>query len=148
MKTEFEEGGCCPDAECFGILQYPPVQNCSCHINAPCSPCVDNRLKCPDCSWIEPEPEYIQPSQAEKDGWAKYMANWEDARRRGHTFAHGGRIFNMREDGRSGSTMVFSGDYEGPVTAADILEYLGDGTFGHRGPSFSGGRFSYTKITD
>lgn len=67
---------------------------------------------------------------------------------RGHTFPHGGRVFNINHDGSSGSTMVFTGQYEGEVTAADIFAYLGDGTFGHRGPSLGNGRFTYTKITD
>jgi hypothetical protein len=48
--------------------------------------------------------------------------------------------------------MVYTGKYEGAVTAAEILAHFGDGTFGHRGPTLYGddksGRFTYTKITD
>lgn len=44
--------------------------------------------------------------------------------------------------------MVWTGEYEGPVTAKEIIDYFGDGTFGHRGPYLFGNRFEYTKITD
>jgi len=145
--SDHEEGGVCP--ECDGTLEYPPVRGCYCHISPPCSACTDLRLKCVDCGWEEPEPEEPPPpTQAERDGWAKYLADWEAARQRGHILPGGGRIFNIHEDGRSGSTMVFTGQYEGEVTAKEIFDYLGDGTFGHRGPTLGNGRFSYTKITD
>ncbi|MDR3582522.1 MAG: hypothetical protein P4L67_04585 [Candidatus Pacebacteria bacterium] len=44
--------------------------------------------------------------------------------------------------------MVYRGRYEGNVTAKDIIEALGDGSFGHRGPILRNGHFTYTKITD
>ena len=143
-----EEGMVCPKCQ-QGHLEIPPVKGCSCHISPPCSACTDNRLTCDACGWEEPEPEPPPPpTQSERDGWARRQAEWEAARKRGHTFPSGGRIFNVDHDGRSGSTMVFSGEYEGDVTAKDIFEYLGDGTFGHRGPYLGRGRFTYTKITD
>lgn len=37
---------------------------------------------------------------------------------------------------------------EGDVTAKEILEAIGTGTFGHRGPSIFGNTFTYTKVTD
>jgi hypothetical protein len=64
----------------------------------------------------------------------------------------GKRLVNWSYDSRSGSTMVYTGKYEGAVTAQDIFTRFGDGTFGHRGPTLCGddksGRFTYTKITD
>jgi hypothetical protein len=147
MNTVFEEGGKCP--ECEGSLYYPKVRGCSCHINPPCSACTDQRLQCDTCDWEESEPEPTPPpTQAERDGWAKWLKEWEEARQRGHTLPGGGRIFDIHDDGRSGSTMVITGRYEGDVTAAEIFAYFGDGTFGHRGPTLANGRFSYTKITD
>lgn len=44
--------------------------------------------------------------------------------------------------------MVWRGKYAGPVTPEDIIKHFGDGSFGHRGPTMSGGTFTYTKITD
>lgn len=147
MSDHHEEGDACP--ECEGTLQYPPVRDCSCHINPPCHACTSIRLTCEDCGWEEPEPEPLPPpTQAERDRWAKYMADWEAARKRGHILPGGGRIFDISYDGSSGSTMEFRGRYEGNVTAKEIFDHLGDGTFGHRGPALMNGRFTYTKITD
>lgn len=149
LPDDPEEGSTCP--ECHeGSMQFPRVENCSCHLSAPCSACTDSHLICDHCEWeFEPEPpQKKEPTQQDRDAWAKYQRDWEAARSKGHTFPNGGRIFNIDHDGRSGSTMVFRGQYEGEVTAKEIFEYLGDGTFGHRGPFVNNGRFTYTKITD
>lgn len=49
-----EEGDTCP--KCGGELGYDRVNNCSCHINPPCSQCVNNPLVCLKCGY-EPYPE-------------------------------------------------------------------------------------------
>ena len=56
-----EEGDKCPQ-NCQGKLEYKPVENCSCHINPPCSACTDNALTCNDCGWKEEAPafKYVQ----------------------------------------------------------------------------------------
>lgn len=65
MNNKFEEGCKCP--ECHqGIMQYPQVENCSCHINPPCSACTSNLLTCSKCGCEEPEPEPLpQPTKAQ-----------------------------------------------------------------------------------
>ena len=64
----------------------------------------------------------------------------------------GKEIYDYRYDSRSGSTMVWTGRYKGPVKASDILKHFGSGTFGHRGPTMTGnadgGHFSFTQLTD
>lgn len=43
-----ESGDVCPN--CIGgTLQLPEVENCACHIAAPCGACVDNPLTCDTC---------------------------------------------------------------------------------------------------
>ena len=44
-----EEGDPCGDTCCDGILQYPAVENCSCHITPPCKQCLDRMLTCTTC---------------------------------------------------------------------------------------------------
>jgi hypothetical protein len=44
-----EEGDKCPQPGCNGIMGYEPVENCSCHINPPCSRCEHNPLVCLEC---------------------------------------------------------------------------------------------------
>jgi len=47
---EIEEGDICPECN-NGIMGFEPVENCSCHINPPCSQCVNNPLVCLSCGW-------------------------------------------------------------------------------------------------
>jgi hypothetical protein len=56
-----EEGEPCP-TECGGVLIFPPVKNCSCHIRSPCSACVENKLACSECGWTQEEEEEITES--------------------------------------------------------------------------------------
>ena len=49
MRTELSEGDKCP--KCEGKMYYPPVENCSCHINPPCSACTNNVLTCDQCGF-------------------------------------------------------------------------------------------------
>jgi len=152
MAKKYEkEGDACPECK-VGHFHYGKVQRCYCHTSPPCSACVDNPLVCDECGHeAELEPEKVQ-TEEERLFWAKYSEEEgrkrDERRKQGHTFPHGGRIFDVDWDGSSGSTMEYRGKYEGPVTAADILEHLGYGTFGHRGPSLWNGSFAYTKITD
>lgn len=46
-----EEGEICRRRGCAGILAYPRVENCSCHISPPCTACVENAVRCPECDW-------------------------------------------------------------------------------------------------
>ena len=48
------EGDHCPECE-EGILYYPPVENCTCHIHPPCPQCVNRKLECLSCGWEEEE---------------------------------------------------------------------------------------------
>lgn len=52
MKIGTEEGDLCDRKGCHGVLEYPLVENCSCHISSPCYPCTDNRLACMACGWV------------------------------------------------------------------------------------------------
>lgn len=49
MSEIIEEGDFCGVDGCFGVMGYHDVENCSCHINPPCSNCVDNPLVCLVC---------------------------------------------------------------------------------------------------
>jgi len=55
--TKYEEGEPCPEDGCPGVLEYPPVEGCTCWINPPCAACMDNKLTCTVCGW-ENEGEY------------------------------------------------------------------------------------------
>ena len=141
MNHGLYEGDKC--RECGGIMKYPKVENCSCHINPPCSACMNNLLTCCECGFEE------EPIVSEE----KYRMFCPGVTEIYHTrpskeLGNGKRIFDYDYDSRSGSTMVYKGRYKGDVTPDDIISAFGPGTFGHRGPYLSNGRFIYTKVTD
>lgn len=45
--------GAIPDGattiRCFGTMEFPEVENCSCHILPPCFACTENKLTCSEC---------------------------------------------------------------------------------------------------
>lgn len=48
----YEKGDICNRNGCIGIIdEYEGEGGCTCHINPPCSYCVDSRAYCPECSW-------------------------------------------------------------------------------------------------
>ena len=44
-----QEGDDCPIEGCNGEIVIEKVENCSCHINPPCSECIAARLICDEC---------------------------------------------------------------------------------------------------
>lgn len=132
------EGDICNRDGCGGVLGYPPVQGCSCHINPPCSACVDNPLTCPVCGW-EAEPPPIEPPTpnysllpwplSEKRPLDPTKIDWHDI---GHT----------------NFTMIKRGVYPKGVTMVQVLDKIGRGTFGGRFNHFGNGKFEYVAYTD
>lgn len=54
------EGDVCNRNGCDGVLHFPPVADCCCHVSPPCQRCIENELCCTKCDWTpseeEPEP--------------------------------------------------------------------------------------------
>ena len=48
LQVGIEEGVVC-NRRCDGKMVLPPVENCSCHLSAPCGACEDNRPMCSSC---------------------------------------------------------------------------------------------------
>lgn len=154
---EVQEGDACPFG-CSGKLSYPKSENCTCHINPPCGSCTEVMLTCPVCGWEDDRQPLKPVPKSVSAEWKKWYRDnsppWNS------DLGDGKRLLDWKYDGRSGSTMVYTGRYEGSVTAKEILDHFGDGTFGHRGPTLSPitdkntgkslpkGSFTYTKITD
>lgn len=144
----WEEGNKCPNTHCSGhiVIDYPDG-GCRCHLCAPCSRCTSSFLRCDTCHNREPEDEApISYTSLAAAVMPKQCA------RPSKDLGNGKRIYDYDYDSRSGSTMAYKGKYEGPVTHQDIIDALGSGTFGHRGPFLHGdktrGSFTYTKIKD
>lgn len=137
----YDEGDC--PKECGGKLYIHKDGDCSCHINPPCSACQNSLLACNNCDWRD---EKVPVSTG------SYRLLESYSRNRTVTIGEGKQLIDFTYDSSSGSTMHYTGRYSGPVTAKDIVTYLGTGSWGHRGPHLYGdstrGHFTYTKITD
>ena len=53
MTIGTDEGEQCGRLGCTGELLYEVVENCSCHIAAPCNACMSVELYCPHCGMRE-----------------------------------------------------------------------------------------------
>jgi len=52
VLKKIEEGERCPQAFCQGYMQLVAPENCSCHINPPCSNCVNEfNVRCTECGF-------------------------------------------------------------------------------------------------
>lgn len=47
-----EVGQVCGIDGCDGIIKEHEPEDCSCHINPPCSACLSDRRYCPKCDWV------------------------------------------------------------------------------------------------
>ena len=130
-----EEGDTCSEFKCEGILLYPPVENCSCHIHPPCSACVDNLLVCPKCGWEPDEPEYKMVSDGDiqiREYKPRVLDNTK---------------IDYRIKPHSNSSQICEGVYPFGATKKEV-EAKVKGTFGGRFEYFYDGKFSYVAYTD
>ena len=136
-----EEGDKCPELGCGGVLYFPRVENCACHISPPCSACTDNRLTCNECGWTDDSPEEtyipVAPGLSMRELRPRPLDNTRvDWRAKLHT----------------GSSMIKEGVY--PPAWGDDAEAMikvraeVDGTFGGRFERFGGGKFKFIAYTD
>jgi hypothetical protein len=136
----YEEGDRCP--ECFkGTLYYPPVQNCTCHINPPCSACTDRQLECDKCGYQPEEPEY-------KDMMVTHMINGVCLVQIEYKPQP---LDNTKIDYRvkmhTSSSQICEGVYPEGTTRAEVEKKV-RGSFGGRFEHFGNGKFKYIAYTD
>ena len=57
-----EEGDSCNRNGCKGVMYFPPVENCSCHLgHPPCHNCTYSQLICRECGYEVGELEETAP---------------------------------------------------------------------------------------
>lgn len=136
----YEEGDLCP--ECHdGTLYYPPVKNCTCHINAPCSACVSNQLECNKCGYQPEEPEY-------KDIPVTYpIAGTYIAQREYKPRPLDSSKIDYRVKMHTSFSQICEGVYPDWATKEDVEEKV-RGSFGGRFECFGNGKFRYIAYTD
>lgn len=135
-----EEGSACGREGCGGVLAYRKSENCSCHINPPCSSCTNVPLHCPVCQWEEPREYVMNDYTVKEDRKTGVMLSWKP-RELDHT------KIDWRSCGHTHFTMVKEGVYPEGTTQAEVRKKV-DGTFGGRFEQFGGGRFRFIAYTD
>ena len=136
----YEEGDKCPECK-DGRLFYPPVQNCTCHINPPCSACTDRELECDKCGYQPEEPEYKDvPVTYDVGGF--YLAQREYKPR---------PLDNSKIDYRikmhTAASQICEGVYPKGTSMEEVRKVV-DGTFGGRFEHFGNGKFKFIAYTD
>lgn len=125
----------CPD--CGTRLKEKPVENCSCHINPPCSACTAPRMYC-DCGWEEKP--YVMNDYSCRVNKKGVIKSWklrdlDPTRIDYHIKAH------------TNSSQICEGVCPPGTTMEQVLEKV-RGTFGGRFEQFENGKFKYIAYTD
>jgi len=140
IEYGFEDGDICNRRRCRGIISIHDVENCSCHINPPCSACTSAKAYCPVCGWEEKDDIIVNDFVVNIDKSTGSYRTWTprpldknkiDFRNKSHTHF----------------SMIKEGVYPEGVTKEDVLKKV-KGTFGGRFDYFGDGKFKYIAYTD
>ena len=132
-----EEGDVCGVDGCNGHLKFEIVENCSCHISAPCTKCLNVNLYCPECGWTN-ENEPINRIINDNSGISivEHKPRQLDKTKIDYTSKM-----------HTASTMIREGVYPNGISR-DEVEQKVRGTFGGRFEKFENGKFRYIAYTD
>lgn len=135
----FEEGEICGRDGCDGVIKLQKTDNCSCHLNAPCAPCMSREFHCPDCGWVAEE-ERINDHVLKVNPQTRVIEHYvlrtlDPTKVDWHSFSH------------SNSSMIKEGVYPEGMQITEV-EALVKGTFGGGFAHFGSGKFKYIAYTD
>lgn len=134
------EGSICLRRGCMGVIESHEVEGCSCHINPPCSACVEPREYCTVCGWEAKDDISINGFKANVNRETGVYRTWTPI-----------PLDKTKIDWRSKShthfSMIKEGCYPEGTTKAEVLEKV-KGTFGGRFEYFDNGKFKYIAYTD
>jgi hypothetical protein len=129
---------------CIGIIERMDDDGgCSCHINPPCSYCVDATFICPVCDWNEvDEPDFETVEAA-----AERIENaWSPSRIVQLADLDNSEV-NWISKSHTNSSMIKEGVYPEGMTSGQVEQQV-RGTFGGRFAAFDNGKFKYIAYTD
>lgn len=136
----YEEGDKCPECS-DGKFKYVREGSCTCHINPPCSACVNQILECDKCGFQPEEPEYKEVAVT-PPSFGTYIAKIEYKPK---------PLDNTKIDYRikahTASTQICEGVYPIGTSRTDV-EKVVHGSFGGRFEYFGDGKFKYVAYTD
>lgn len=138
MEIGNEKGEVCNRNNCKGIIDEREKENgCSCHINPPCSSCVDDRNFCPECEWqgIDDQKEYTPNNQNYEPFKVRTFVDLDKSKIDWIYIPH------------THFTMKKVGVYPKHLTESEVRKEV-DGTFGGRFTKFQDGEFEFIAYTD
>jgi hypothetical protein len=138
-KFGTDEGEICWRNGCQGVIAVEPVENCSCHINPPCSACTTPREYCPECDWQAKDEDCRD--YAIRIDIATGSVNWGKPR------PLDPRKIDYRILPHTTSSQICEGVYPEGTTQDEVLARV-RGTFGGRMEHFANGKFRYIAYTD
>lgn len=140
MSFGYEEGSTCGRNGCTGAIELHEVEDCSCHLSAPCYEHTKPRAFCPDCGWEESDDHVINDYVVSVDKSSGVYRCWEPRK------LDSSKI-DWRNLPHSSCSMIKEGVYP-PGTTREDVEKLVVGTFGGRFAQFGNGTFKYIAYTD
>ena len=134
------EGDICNRHGCRGTISEHPVENCSCHINPPCSECTKPREFCPICGWETADDVIVNDAICNINRKTGVYRMWmprplDKSRIDWRTLYH------------TNFTQICEGCYPEGTTVEEV-RCLVNGTFGGRFEQFGEGKFRFVAYTD
>ncbi len=156
-KEGEEKGDICNRDGCKGILEDDGSmddRSCSCHINAPCSKCETDTIRCSECDWNYQEEwdNKYKVSQVNVDYYKNQQLEAQKRREEFYLLYRSSILvenFEYRVEGHTHFTMKKVGVFPVNMSIEDVRANV-KGTFGGRFTSYNKeiGRFEYISYTD
>ena len=132
------KGDICNREGCQGVIdEYEGDGSCSCHINPPCSYCVESREYCPLCGWVA--------AQSDSKGEPSTTSNYNTVPYKERELDNTKIDWHSR--GHTHFSMIKEGVYPEGTSRSDVSSVV-KGTFGGRFVRFGNGKFKYIAYTD
>lgn len=149
----FLKGETCNRGQCEGIIdEHEKDGSCSCHLNPPCSFCVDSTEYCPLCGWEGIE-EQKKPADYSYSNFIHYHKQQNKIEEHRNTLLKmmKGELpitgFDYINESHTHFSMIKKGVYPADMPKAQLVEKI-KGTFGGRFTEYGNGKFTYIAYTD
>jgi len=153
MNIGSETGELCNRDGCKGVIEeHEKEGSCSCHINPPCSHCVDDTHYCPECNWhgIDDQKAYGNISPVTVAAYKKQCHEYSQARTDFYKKYHSGdpvEKLEYRIEVHTHFSQKVIGMFPVGMSRSEITDKI-KGTFGGRYEKLGETRFEYIAYTD
>ena len=140
-KVGYCEGETCHRNGCDGVIKLEEVENCSCHLSAPCGECTNAGMWCPECNWREKD-DPLCVREVSTISFGSPLPFIETKRR-----VLDPTKVDWIHKVHSSCSMIKEGVYPEHMSRSEVEKEV-RGTFGGRFEYFRDGKFKYIAYTD